>query len=93
MLQYYQSIFSNGLPATHSARSLTTRHGINAQKFCRGLRLQGHPLTTGRSIYQLIIPTILWEIQAQWELQPLTSERVKLWAAFTTFFFGFMTVY
>ena len=37
-----------------------------------------------------ITPSILRAIKTHWESQPLTKDRIMLWAAFTTCFFGFM---
>ena len=37
-----------------------------------------------------ITPTILEDIHTQWKKQPLSKDRIMLWAAFTTCFYGFM---
>ena len=61
------------------------------QQVIRGIRISQaqQPHRTQRQRLP-ITPTILSDIYGQWQKQPLSKDRIMLWAAFTTCFYGFM---
>ena len=62
------------------------------QQVLQGIKISGasSPAVNNRPERLSITPSILHAIKTLWELQPLTTDRIMLWAAFTTCFFGFM---
>ena len=62
------------------------------QQVLRGIKISGasFPAVNNRPECLLIIPSILRAIKTLWDLWSLTTDRIMLWATFTTCFFGFM---
>ena len=60
------------------------------QQVIRGIRISQAGLHSGKASRLPITPAILQSIRTQWQGEPLNQDRIMLWAAFTTCFFGFL---
>ena len=71
------------LPSTSEMEKLT--------QVLRGIRISQAAKETAAPRKCLpITPDLLHRIKAQWQAEGISDDKIMLWAAFTTYFFGFL---